>query len=24
MLGPFLWELQSFINSVRPWGLPLS
>jgi hypothetical protein len=24
MLGPFLWELHSLNNSIRPWGIPLS
>jgi hypothetical protein len=24
MIGPFVWALHSFSNSVRPWDLPLS
>jgi hypothetical protein len=24
MIGPFLWAIYSFSNSVRPWDLPLS
>jgi hypothetical protein len=24
MIGPFLWELHSLRNSVRPWVLPFS